>query len=618
MRRRIIFAGLFAPLLLLGCQSDQVGEDLDSSPDDIAYIETFSAEGLRTLSSSDNASIITELQQAHLNYAFSDYAKHASTDENFVSAPLDQQQFVAMLALGADGTTLQAMSDASGFDLADMAVHFAISDWDLQINALSSVEQQRFLWGQQRYIFSAEYLQNQAELFGPIMVGLDFQAAWPLADTVITETLSGLDLTEIDDRSRLVAAQISQLDAAWSQGLSVEPMTGRFAVLEDDQQRWVDMLRISGMMNVIEADDYRAVEVPLADGELSLLLVMPELGEFDNLRSRFDQDFLQEQLEQLAPVQTTVMMPVFDIVQELSGSELPDLGVALVEPGLPEPALSGAQTSNVVFDENGMPILIPIQVYVINDDGELVLQNTANDEGEAVPLEIFAEAEAEVEVDLDTVANFSAVNDAGFLYLLPPQQQIDFSVGQTGINSLTASAVVHQATKNEPGRLFGEAGISFAALQATLGFGASYGVLLDKSCFYSPDQRSFLFAVYARQTQTLLHVGHVVTLSGAKVESDWTVSSYDSCGIEPSVQVFKHTESVQCESGSGISLADMEASLINAGIEVLDSNVGHDGLVRTAVCGAGTGGINIYTVYESDVSLAESLGFHRGSGLALE
>jgi len=610
MCRRIIFAGLFAPLLLLGCQSDQVSEDLNSSPDDFAYIETFSAQGLRTLPSSDNAAVITELQQAHLNYAFSDYAKHASTDVNFVSAPLDQQQLVAMLALGADGTTLQAVSDASGFDLTDVAVHFAISDWDLQINAISSVEQQRFLWGQQRYIFSAEYLQNQAELFGPTMVGLDFQAASYLADTVINEALSGLDLTEFDDRSRLVVAQTSQLDAAWSQGLSVESMTGRFAVLEDDEQRWVDMMRISGMMNVIEADDYRAVEVPLADSELSLLLIMPEIGGFENLRSRFDQAFLHEQLERFAPAQTTLMVPVFDIVQELSGNELPDLGVALVEPGLPEPALSGSQVLDVVFDENGIPVL----VFELNDEGVLVLQDTANDEVETVPLEVFAEAEAEVV--LDTVANFSAVNDAGYLYLLPPQQQVDFSVGQVGINSLTASAVVHQATENEPDYLFSN---SYGSFFSAGSFDSqTINLWLEKSCFYPPDQRPFLFAVYARQTQTLLHVGHVVTLSGAKVEPDWTVSSYSSCGVEPPVQVFKHTEAVQCESGSGISLADMEASLINAGIEVFGSNVGHDGLVRAAVCGAGTGDINIFTVYESDVSLAESLGFHRESGLALE
>ncbi len=613
MCRRIIFAGVFAPLLLLGCQADQssdavqVDETLNLSRDEVdnadilpeivdtgsnsepldnvAYIETFLAEGQRKLSSSTNTSAMADFQQSLLRYAFSDYVSHASTELNFVSAPFDQQQLLAIIALGADGTSLQALSKAGNLELADMEVQLAFNDKDQQLDALGSVERQGFLWGQERYKFSHQYLQNQDELYGPQMNGLDFQAASALAQTTVSEALGGqLELTEIDDRSRLVAAQTSQLDAAWSAELKVEPARGRFAVLKNDEQRWVDMVRIDGMMNVIEADDYRAVEIPLVDSELSLLLITPALGEFDNLRSRFDQTFLQEQLEKLAPAQTTAMVPLFEIDRKLTKNEMPDLGVALLGPEAPK----------VVFDENGVP------QWVLNDEG------------------VYEVLVVEAEVDPDAVANFSGVNDAGYLYLLPPRQRIAFNLGETGVNSLTASAVVHEATENEPSWLFnnpsqsGYAGFSMFSSDNTTLWPS------EKSCFYPPDQRPFLFAVYSRQSQTLLHLGHVVELSGAKVDPDWMVSSYSDCGDSPPpVQIYQYSESLQCDVESGVSLADMNANLINAGIDVLESSEGHDGLFRIQLCGSETGEINIFTISAVDVPLAESLGFYRLSLLSL-
>ncbi len=76
----------------------------------------------------------------------------------------------------------------------------------------------------------------------------------------------------------------------------------------------------------------------------------------------------------------------------------------------------------------------------------------------------------------------------------------------------------------------------------------------------------------------------------------------------PYVKVYKYDGSIQCES-TGVELNVMALELIVAGIDVVCSQQGHDGLARITVCGADTGNINIYTIHRVNQTSAEELGF---------
>jgi hypothetical protein len=134
----------------------------------------------------------------------------------------------------------------------------------------------------------------------------------------------------------------------------------------------------------------------------------------------------------------------------------------------------------------------------------------------------------------------------------------------------------------------------------------------QQNCFYQPDQRSFFFALYANDTGTLLHLGHVVDLAGEAVTPDW--KSFSSCDVGPTVEIYKDSGAIQCES-SGISVSEMNESLINAGIEVLKWGDANTGLATIALCGALTFEIYAFSIRESDLSMAENLGFRRVSEL---
>lgn len=60
----------------------------------------------------------------------------------------------------------------------------------------------------------------------------------------------------------------------------------------------------------------------------------------------------------------------------------------------------------------------------------------------------------------------------------------------------------------------------------------------------------------------------------------------------------------------------MARTLTEAGVRVLRSACGHDGFFRAAVCGTGTGEINIYEIPATDLGEATRLGFRELRTLA--
>jgi len=100
--------------------------------------------------------------------------------------------------------------------------------------------------------------------------------------------------------------------------------------------------------------------------------------------------------------------------------------------------------------------------------------------------------------------------------------------------------------------------------------------------------------------------------------ADWAVFSAQNpdgggYGIwvfeRPTVEVYRYDGTLQCGLGKERPMAAMAEELGAAGIEVLASRKAKDGLEHIAVCGASTGAINVYTIAQADLAVAESMGF---------
>lgn len=108
-----------------------------------------------------------------------------------------------------------------------------------------------------------------------------------------------------------------------------------------------------------------------------------------------------------------------------------------------------------------------------------------------------------------------------------------------------------------------------------------------------------VFQIFAADLPTVKRLGY------AEVSS---LPEYQDRPCEPT-KVFKYDGSVQCKN-SGIPLDKMARELLRKGIDVSCSHKANDGMMRPAVCGAGTGTINVYQINPENLTDAEALGFH--------
>lgn len=451
---------IIASLLLTACAE----EGAAPSDDGTASIDSYLTADRRTPPEALAAVAAPDLLPVHQTFAFDGFRVRAG--DNTLTAPFDVQQLLASLAPGAAGDTLQAIADAGGLPLLGETTGAetlaGLSLWEQRIDGLAAVERRRLLWGQWGYRFNRDYLQAMAELFGPEMGGLDFRGDAGSATAAVEAGLDDrLALTEIGDRTRLVAAQTTRLQAAWSGDLPREVVNGRFG--ERDNQRHVPMLRITGTLPVTEGEDFRAVELPFAAEGLSLVVITPTSGAFDSVRSRLDDDFWHALRQGLVPTPTTFYLPLFSLQRE---GDISGLGIALNDMGL---------------------------------------------------------------------ADFTPVNGAGYLYLETPRQRITLDVDADGLSAATVTAAVHNATADEPPYLFDP-----QPAHSSMGSATDSAYTYPKSCFYPPDQRPFLFAVYAADTGTLFHLGQVKVLDGDSVEADWLVPFSTACGDSPLVEVYRY------------------------------------------------------------------------------
>lgn len=453
---------LFAPmligvsaLLLSGCPLQDAEQD---EADTEVHIETYAAPARSSFQYNAIESHSQQFKQQHHGYAAEQLRYQPDGEDNYHAAPFDQQQFMAMVSLGAATDTLGALGNSVGLTPPSSETHQTISSIQQQLNNLSSMTIRTGLWGQQNYPFSVDYLRQQSLYYAPELFGVDFVNNSIQADDEIRHWLSNpLGAYSTDDRSRLVAAQQSKINATWSAALTTTQVEGRFAILEEDWQRRVTMVKVDGNMDTTEQADYTAVKIPLSDPTLSLQIIMPGLGKFESVKNSVNSNFIAT-LQQQYQLQThTLMLPHFT----LSQLEWP--------------------------------------------------------EG-AIDIDIAA---------MEEQADLSAVNNYGELYLLTPQRKIDFKLGNNGIESNTALSITHRATEDEQWTL------PPSTLPPTWSGIVITSPLNRQSCYYSPDQRPFLFILYEQQSETVLQIGQVTTLYGESVSPDWYVGLWQACGTGP-------------------------------------------------------------------------------------
>ena len=344
MRRTIIVTLLFAASLLLGAACGDAAET--ERPDQAGFV---SSDVQRVLSPVVPASEGEELVAGSNEFAFDLYRALATEDGNLFYSPYSISLALAMTYAGARGETEQEMADTLHFTLPQDRLHPAFNGLDLELasrgQGAEGTDEEGFrlnianaIWGQEGYSFLERFLDTLAENYGAGLRIVDFEreaekARVTINDWVADETEGKIrDLIPpgvIDDLTRLVLTNAIYFNAAWLSPFQ-EPNTedGPFHTL-DGREVQVPMMSQLASFGYAEGEGYQAVELPYDGEALSMVVLLPDAGEFEAFEGRLNADLFSSLAEDLTRRQVVLTMPRFKYESTFSLSD------ALKELGMP-------------------------------------------------------------------------------------------------------------------------------------------------------------------------------------------------------------------------------------------------------------------------------------------
>jgi serpin B len=279
---------------------------------------------------------MSDLVAGNSAFAFDLYQALSVEDGNLFYSPYSISLALAMTYAGARRETEQQMANTLQFILSQDRLHPAFNGLDLELagrgEGAEGTDEEGFrlnivnaLWGQEDFQFISEFLDLVAENYGAGLRLLDFINAPEDSRVVINDWVS--EQTEgriedlipegvIDNLTRLVLTNAIFFNAAW-----LNPFTerrtknGAFHLL-DGGDVTVPMMRQTAGFGLAKGDGYQAVELTYDGGELSMVILLPDTGQFEGFEASLDADLVRAITEGLVPTRLDLTMPKFEFASD--------------------------------------------------------------------------------------------------------------------------------------------------------------------------------------------------------------------------------------------------------------------------------------------------------------
>lgn len=253
---------------------------------------------------------LAELVTGNTAFAFDLYQALREGGGNLFYSPYSISLALAMTYAGARGETQRQMADTLSFTLPDDRLHPAFNGLDLELasrgEAQHGSDAYRFqlnianaIWGQQGYAFLPEFLDVLAQNYGAGLRLLDFIGAPEESRVTINDWVSEQtegkieDLIEpglINSAIRLVLTNAIYFNAGWAYPFQPEnTQEGPFHLL-DGGQVTVPMMKQTQTFGYTEGDVYQAVSLPYGLSGMSMVLIVPDAGQFEAFESALSAD----------------------------------------------------------------------------------------------------------------------------------------------------------------------------------------------------------------------------------------------------------------------------------------------------------------------------------------
>ena len=346
-----LFISVLLVIVLLGlaaCAQSVSGEVIKSDKERVSTPEVSQTD-------------LTNLVAGNSYFAFDLYQVLAREDGNLFYSPYSISVALAMTYAGARGQTEEQMADVLRFLLAQQKLHPAFNGLDIELNqrgeGAEGKDGEEFrlnvvnaIWGQKDYKFLPEFLDVLAENYGAGLRLLDFVSQPEESRVTINDWVS--DQTEeriedlvpegaIDSLTRLVLTNAIYFNAAWESPFEENATSDGSFHLLDGSEVTVSMMRQTKSFGYAEGDGYQALELFYDGRELSMVIMLPESGRFEEFQSSINEGLVNEIIASMSGERIALTMPRFEFDSSFGLVE------TLAEMGMPIAFTTGADFSGM-------------------------------------------------------------------------------------------------------------------------------------------------------------------------------------------------------------------------------------------------------------------------------
>lgn len=284
---------------------------------------------------------VAEVVAGSSSFALDLYQILRQQEGNLFYSPYSLSLALAMTYAGARGGTEAQMAQAMHYTLPQARLHPALAALSEELTAHGQgaegsdgegfrLNVTNALWGQQDYNFLPGFLDLLDHYYGAGLRRVDFVGASEQARQTINDWVAGetedriTDLIPqgvIDAMTRLVLTNAIYFNAAWAEPFEEGNTSDGPFYLLDGGQVSVPMMRQSSFFGYAAGQGYRAVELPYDGQELSMVILLPDSGEFDAFEASLDAPGLDAILGALAYRPVALAMPRFEFSAQFSLQE---------------------------------------------------------------------------------------------------------------------------------------------------------------------------------------------------------------------------------------------------------------------------------------------------------
>jgi serpin B len=308
------------------------------------------------------------LVEGNSAFAFELYQVLREQDGNLFYSPHSISVALAMTYAGARSQTAEQMAATLRFLLEQERLHPAFNWLDAELASRGEGAQGKddegfrlnivnAIWGQKDYEFLSDFLDVLAENYGAGLRILDFINETENSRLTINEWVS--DQTEgrikdlipqgaIDALTRLVLTNAIYFNAAWEDPFDEDDTADGPFHLFDGGQVIVPMMKQTESFGYTEGDGYQAVELQYDGGELSMVILLPEAGNFQAVEEGLQSQQVSDIISGLQFTGVALTMPKFEFDSEFSlTNTLADMGMPVAFSG--DADFSGMTGNHALF-----------------------------------------------------------------------------------------------------------------------------------------------------------------------------------------------------------------------------------------------------------------------------